>query len=213
MDGGLVLLQGALHICSQDGKSVHALCLHMSDLRFSMETSFDSPNDDLSDDAFIWASKTIEGQDVMEEFVVCVVWSLAAGVSFDQVSISVTSVSKLKVPLPKFVAAHRDGEDDAEFLARVELQAKVIVGSYAHLEHNACIAGLQNNGCLNRVLELMGVANEPHPMLGSDASTEVSKKRKVHATGKAPLKCLRVPGKKGVETAETFVSQGKTSLK
>jgi hypothetical protein len=45
------------------------------------------------------------------------------------------------MPLPKFVAARRDGEDDAEFLARVELEAKVVVGSYTHPEHNAFIAG------------------------------------------------------------------------
>jgi hypothetical protein len=122
---------------------VHALCSHMSSLHFSTEPPFDCPNDDLSDNAFVWASKSIRGRDDVEEFVACNVWPLAASVSFDQVRVGVTPVSKLKVPLPKFVATRRDGEGDDELLVRVELEAKVIVGSYARPEHDACIAGLK----------------------------------------------------------------------
>jgi hypothetical protein len=114
----------------------------MSGLRFSTEPPFDCPDDNLSDHAFIWASKSIGGRDAGEEFVAYGVWPLAVNVSFDQVLVGATPVSKLKMPLPKFVAARRDGEDDAEFLARVELEAKVVVGSYTHPEHNAFIAGL-----------------------------------------------------------------------
>jgi hypothetical protein len=121
-----------------------------------MEPPFDCPDDDLSDVAFVWASKSIRGQDAMEEFVSYDVWPLAVSVSFDQVTVGTTPMLKMKVPLPKFVAARRDGEDDAEFLARVELEAKVIVSSYTHPEHDACIASPQNNGHLNRVLELVG---------------------------------------------------------
>jgi hypothetical protein len=119
---------------------VHALRSHMSGLRFHTEPPFDCPDDDLSDAAFVWASKFIGDQDAMEEFVACSVWSLGAGVNVDQVSVGVTPVSKLKVPLPNFVASHKDGEDDVKFLVRVESDAKVIVGSYTRPEHDACVA-------------------------------------------------------------------------
>jgi hypothetical protein len=75
----------------------------------------------------------------------------------------VTPVSKLKVPLPRFVVAREDDEDHTKFLARVEKEARVLVGSYTCLEHEAC-AVLPNNGRLNRVLELAGVAYGPRPM-------------------------------------------------
>jgi hypothetical protein len=41
-------------------------------------------------------------------------------------------------------------------LARVEHEDRVIVGNYTRKENEACIAGLQNNGHLNRMLELAG---------------------------------------------------------
>jgi hypothetical protein len=43
----------------------------MSGLRFSTEPHFDCPDDNLSDHAFIWASKSIGGRDAGEEFVAC----------------------------------------------------------------------------------------------------------------------------------------------
>jgi hypothetical protein len=163
------------------------------DYVFSTEPTFYCLDNNLSDDTFVWASKSIRGWDVVEDFVACGVWPLASSVSFDQVSVSVTLMSKLKVPLPMFVAALKDGEDDTKFLARVELEAKVIVG-------------LQNNGHLNRVFELAGVAYGPHLVPDSDASTEASKKRKADATGKAPLKHPKTPGKKRAETVKTSMS-------
>jgi hypothetical protein len=50
-----------LHACSKGGKFVHALCSHMSCLNFWMKPSFDYADDDLSDGAFVWASKHIRG--------------------------------------------------------------------------------------------------------------------------------------------------------
>jgi hypothetical protein len=155
---------------------VHALCLHMSCLNFRTKPSFNCADDDLSGDAFIWASKYIEGRDVVEEFI----WPLTAGISFEQVKVGVTPVLKRKVPLPRFVVAREDDEDAAEFLARVEKEARVLVGSYTRPEHEAC-AALPNNGRLNRVLELTGVAYGPGPTL---VSAQVLKKRKVDSIGK-----------------------------
>jgi hypothetical protein len=107
-----------------------------------MKPSFDCPNDDLSDDAFIWASKCIRGRDAMEKFMSCGVWPLAAGVNIEQVKVDVTPVSKLKFPLPRFPLSREDDEDDINFLVRVEQEARFIVGSYTCAEHEACIAVL-----------------------------------------------------------------------
>jgi hypothetical protein len=164
----------------------------------------------LSDAAFVWASKFIGGRDAKEVFLACSVSSLDAGVSFDQVSVGGTPVSKLMVPLPKFVAARKD---DIKFLVRVELDAKVIVGSYTCLDHDASIAGLHNEGRLNRVFELARVAYGPHPVPSSDAFTEASKKRKIESVRKVLVKHRKAHEKKKVETAKTFTPQGKVSLK
>jgi hypothetical protein len=48
---------------------------------------------------------------------------------------------------------------------------------------------------------------------GSDTFTEASKKRKVNATRKAPVKCLRASGQKKGDSMKAVVSQGKTGLK
>jgi hypothetical protein len=114
----------------------------MSALKFHMKPSFNCPDDDLSDRAFVWASKYIDGRDAMEEFVPCGVWPLVAGVNFERVKVRETSVLKLKAPLPKFPLRREDDEDDTEFLVRVEQEARVIMGSYTHMEHKACITGL-----------------------------------------------------------------------
>jgi hypothetical protein len=156
-----------LHICLKGG-SVHVLCSHMSALRFRTNPSFDCPNDNLSDGAFVWASKSIGGWDAVEEFISCDVWPLAAGVNFEQV----------KVPLPRFPISHEDDEDDIKFLARVEQEARVVVGSYTCTEHKACLTGLQNNSHLNHVLELVRVAYGPRPV---PISTKVLKKSSAKA--------------------------------
>jgi hypothetical protein len=76
------------------------------------------------------------------------------------------------VPLPKFVVVHKDDEDDVQFLARVELEAEGIVGSYTYPEHDACIANLHNEGRLNQVFELAEVAYGPRPEPGTEEFIE-----------------------------------------
>jgi hypothetical protein len=125
---------------------MRALRSHMSCLNFWTKPFFNCADDDLSDGTFVWASKHIGGRDVMEEFIACNVWPLAMGISFKQVKVGMTPVSKLKVLLPRFVVAHEYDEDAAEFLARVKKEARLLVGSYTRPEHEAC-AILPNNGC------------------------------------------------------------------
>jgi hypothetical protein len=181
----------------------------MSALRFSTKPSYDCSGEDLSNDALIWSSKCIRGRDSVEEFVSCGVWPLAAGVNFEQVKVGSTPILKLKVPLPRFLLSHEDDEDDVKFLERVEQEARVIMGSYTCTEHEACIAGLQNNGRLNRVLELMRVAYGPRPV---PVSTEVLKKRKADATGKVLAKPLKVPKKRRTEIVKFTAVQVKGGL-
>jgi hypothetical protein len=58
------------------------------------------------------------------------------------------------------------------------------VGTYTRSEYDACIAGLNNKGCLNCVLELARVAYGPLPVTGFDAFTEALKKRKTDSLRK-----------------------------
>jgi hypothetical protein len=51
-------------------------------------------------------------------------------------------VSKLKASLPRFPICREHDEDDIKFLVIVEQEARVIVGSYTCMEHEACM-------CLN----------------------------------------------------------------
>jgi hypothetical protein len=125
-----------------------------------------------------------------------------------------TPVSKLKVPLPKFTAVCRDGnEDEVQFLARVELEVEDIVGSYRKPEHDACLAHLHNGGRLNHIFELVGVTYGPHPMPGTEEFTEAMKEWKLDATEKNPSKCSKAVGKRKMELVKVATSQGKASLK
>jgi hypothetical protein len=117
------------------------------------------------------------------------------------------------MPLPKFVVVRKDdSEDDVKFLARVELEAKGIVGRYTRPEHGSCIANLRNVGCLNRVFELAGVAYKPRSELGTEELTKASKKRKIDVAGKNLSKRVRALGKKKTETTKAATPQGKATV-
>jgi hypothetical protein len=131
-----------MHVGPRGGKSVHALRSRMSALRIHTKPSFNYPNNDLSDEGFILASRYIGGRDIVEEFMPCGIWPLAAGVDFEHVKVRETSVLKLKVPLPKFPLRRQEDEDNTELLVRIEQEARVIMGNYTHTEHEACIASL-----------------------------------------------------------------------
>jgi hypothetical protein len=124
---------------------------------------------------------------------------------FEQVKVDLTPVLQLMIPLPNFPLLH-EGEDDAQLLARVEQEARNIVGGYTHAEDEACIASLPNNSRLNHVLEIVGVSYGPHPM---PVSTAVLKKRKVGDVAKVLGMCLKVTEKKA--TVPAMVSGSCTS--
>jgi hypothetical protein len=179
-------------------------------MNFYTKPSIENCGEDLSDDDFVWTSRNIRGRDAVEEFVSCDIWLLAGNVSFEHVKVGLTPVSKLKVPLPRFSLFREDGEDEACLLVRVEQEARNIVGSYTRAEHEACVSGLCNNGHLNRVLELAGVANGPRP---APTSAEVLKKRKAEASGKVLAKHPKAHEKKSIEHAKVSGARAKGGLK
>jgi hypothetical protein len=211
VDKDVVLLQGAYARVRARGKAMYHLHSHMCSLDFWTEPPFDCGDDDLGDTTFFRATKFIGGQDAVEEFVAYGMYPLAASIGIDKVATFTTSISKLKVPLLKFVAVHKDDEDDVQFLAMVELEAKGIMGSYTHLEHESCITNLCNGGRLNRVFELAEVAYGPRLEPNTDEFTEALKKRQIDATRKNPGKHARELGKKKVETVKVAVPQGECS--
>jgi hypothetical protein len=143
----------------------------------------------------------------VEEFIACDMYPLVAGVSFDRLTTCVTPVSKLKVPLKKFVAVRKDNdEDDIQFLARVELEVEGIVGSCTKPEHDAFLSHVHNRGQLNHIFELAGVAYGPWPMPGTKEFTEAAKKKGLDAAGKNPIKHPKVAGKKKMETTKAAPS-------
>jgi hypothetical protein len=148
----------------------------------------------------------------VEEFVACGMHPVATSVGLDKVVTLVTPVSKLRVPLPKFVAVCKDNEDDALFLDRVEREAEGIMGSYTRPEHDACITNLRNGGHLNWVFELAKVvAYGSRPEPGTKEFTEALKKRRMDDAEKNPGKRARELEKKKVETVKAVVLQGKTT--
>jgi hypothetical protein len=68
-----------------------------------------------------------------------------------------------------------------------------------HAEHEACTTSLPNNGRLNRVLEVVGVAYGSCPM---PVSAEVLKKREADAIAKVLAKRPKVTEKKGAGLAK-----------
>jgi hypothetical protein len=98
-------------------------------------------------------------------------------------------------------------------LARVELEAEGIVGSYTKPEHDACRAHMHNGGWLNRIFELAGVTYGPRPVPSTEEFTKAVKKRKLDATRKNLSKCPKAAGKKKMEAMKVAPSRGKSSLK
>jgi hypothetical protein len=192
-----------LHPCTRGGKTVHALRSHRSALNFHTKPSVQDFVEDLSDDAFVWACKNIRGRGAVEEFVSCGIWPLSVGLDFEHVKVGLIPASQLKVPLPNFPLSH-EGEHDVQLLARVKQEARNIVGSYTHTEHEACIASLPNNGRLNCVLEVAGVAYGPRSVL---VSMEVLKKRKADVAVKVLAKRPKATEKKGARLMKVFESR------
>jgi hypothetical protein len=74
----------------------------MSTLDYTVELDVKCPNRDVNDAIFIQVTTTIRGRDVVEEFLTCGVYPLSAGFGFGSVSIDMTTMSKVEMPLSVF---------------------------------------------------------------------------------------------------------------
>jgi hypothetical protein len=168
-----------------------------------VECSFDDPNDV----AFVRATTTISGRDVVEEFVACKMFPRDSGFSFRNVPISMMPVLGVRTPLPLFLIEPVSTEDISHVLAEVETEAERFLGSFRPREYDAVMAAnIPNGGHLNHVFEKMGMTYAPRPLPGSEASqaardehkAEVSrkptaKKAKIDAARAAPSRMVPAP--------------------
>jgi hypothetical protein len=127
------------------------LALHssMSPLDYVIEPSFNCPDDDAGDIAFVRATSSIGGRDAIEEYLACGMLPLLVNFGFGEIADGETPISKVVVPLPDLPFARVAGESNKCFLARVELEVENIVGGYSRVEHDACMKSLRNGGRLN----------------------------------------------------------------
>jgi hypothetical protein len=143
------------------GKRMYVLHSSMAPLDFLTEPSFECTDDDFGDLAFIRTTGLIGGPDAIEEYLVYGMFPLSTSFSFAEVMNGETPVVKVTLPLPVFPLAKIQGESDDHFLARLELGAENVVGSYSRAEHNVWIQSLPNGGRLNQVFEKAGVGTVP----------------------------------------------------
>jgi hypothetical protein len=148
------------------GKSVHAPHTRMSKLDYAIEPEVEHLDDDPNDAVFIQATATIGGCDAVKEYVVCKMYPLSIGFSFESVALGTTPVSKVETPLPLFIVGNVAIEYATSVLAEVETEAKKVLGSFRPKQYDALYkVNIPNSGCLNRVLRQMGVRYAPHPFL------------------------------------------------
>jgi hypothetical protein len=172
---------------------VYALHSRMSELDYAVEPKVECAYNDPNDDAFFQVAATIRGYDAIEEYVTCKTYPLAAIFGFESVAFSMTPMSKVEIALPLFAVGAVDAEHVKHFLAKVETEAKRVLGSFGPKEYDALMAvNIPNGGRLNRVFEQMGVSYAPRPVPGSDDSQEVVRKRKSEVSKKPIVKKAKV---------------------
>jgi hypothetical protein len=158
VDENMVLLQGTRACLSTGGKRMYILRSHLCALGFQMKMPVDYPDDDLGDIAFVKAASSVGGRDAVEEYLACGMHPLFANVSFRGITDGVTPVSWIKLPLPKFRAVRKHDRRRYSIFGEGGDRGRNIVGSYTHVEHDACVTSVPNGGRLNRMFELAGVA-------------------------------------------------------
>jgi hypothetical protein len=120
-------------------------------------------------------------------------YPLASSFSFRDVTIGTMAVSKVETPLPVFPVEPLAVEDGGRFLAKVEMDAEMILGSFGPREHDALVTEkLLNGGQLNRVIEQMGIPYAPCPLPVTKASQAVTRKWKANMLKKAAAKKPKV---------------------
>jgi hypothetical protein len=138
------------------GKGIYALHSYMTELDFVTEPPFECPDGDAGDVAFVKATHTIGGQDVVK-YMAYELLPLLASFGLGEVADGETLLSKLAAPMPDFPVAALLEETNDAFQTIVELAVVNIIGRYARREHKACVELVPNEGRVNRVFEHTGV--------------------------------------------------------
>ena len=76
----------------------------MNKLRFIANPPHGCAKDDHNDAVFVRATKTIGARDAVEEYITCDILPLSQGWELGEAPLSLTRMSKVEVPLPKFKA-------------------------------------------------------------------------------------------------------------
>jgi hypothetical protein len=196
-------------------KGIYALHSNLCVLHFSMDPLFECVDNDAGDVAFVRATSSIGGWDIVDKYLACGLFPLSAGFGFGEITDSETTVSKVTLSLPEFPLAKLQGESNDHFLVRVELGIENVIGSYICTDHNACKL-LSNGGLLNQVFEQADVAYGSRLEPGSEASKEATKKRKNDAGAGPAGKKAKLPAKRKMAALNAFAapkSAGATSSK
>jgi hypothetical protein len=178
------------------GKGIFTLHSYMTRLDFVMEPSFQCPDDEAGEVAFIKATRAIGGRDAVEEYMACGLFPLSASFSLGEIAEGETLVLKLAVPLPKFPVARRPEEMNYGFWAKVELAAVHVLGRYARGEHMVWVESVPNGGRVNKVFEQAGLPYGRRLERGSEEYEEATKERKNDAGAEPSRKCAKVSGQK-----------------
>jgi hypothetical protein len=86
-------------------KGVYALHSYMATLCYISDPPSACANDDASDGAFEWATRTISGRDAVEEYLANVLLPLLVGFGLGEVTERETPMSKLSVPSTEYPVA------------------------------------------------------------------------------------------------------------
>jgi hypothetical protein len=142
----------------------------MSTLHYTVESEVECSDNDVNNAFFVRVTTTIGGRNAIEEFLACGMYPLASGISFRDIALGMTTMSKVETSLLLFPVDAISAEGDGHFLAKVETDAKRILGNYGPKEHDVLIMEkLLNGDCLNWVFEQIGVPYAPRPLPGTEA--------------------------------------------
>jgi hypothetical protein len=84
---------------------VYALHSYMIELSFITDPPFECPDKEVSDAAFVKASRTIDDRDAMEEYVACGLLPLSTSFGLGEVVDREVNVSKLLIPMSDLLVA------------------------------------------------------------------------------------------------------------
>jgi hypothetical protein len=122
---------------------------YMTELDFVTESPFECAYNESGDAAFVKATCTISGWDIVEEYMACKLFSLLASFGLCEVTNGEMPVLKLAVPMKDFCVAKLPEEMNDDFHARVELTTANVVGRCARGEHKVCVEVMPNQGRVN----------------------------------------------------------------